>query len=246
MTPGAVPRRPGAGSMLMIVTSISASLAIALAMDLVLIRFSTALSPAILAGALIFNATAIAESLVGGIIEWRRPGHAIGRLMMVAGPLYGIVAAGWTTAETLEPLIGPAAYLVFGWTGALVSWPAVALIAGWIPVLFPTGTLPGPRWRAPAALLVALTSIGLVALAFRPGQIVGGRDYMNPFGLAWWPGFLQPFADAVPFAVLGTLVLAVAAVITRYRRGDRIERLQVRWFVAALAIVPLSLARGTA
>jgi hypothetical protein len=241
MTPGAAPRRPGVGSFLMILTSISASVAIALTMDIVLIRFSTDLPPAILADALIFNATAIAQSLVGGIIEWRRPGHAIGRLMMVAGPLYAVVSAGWTTADTLQPLVDPAAYLVFGWTGVLVSWPAVALIAGWIPVLFPTGTLPGPRWRAPAIVLVAVTSIGLVALAFRPGPIVGGVDLINPFGLAWWPAFLQPFADAVPIAVLGTLLLAVAAVITRYRRGDRVERLQVRWFVAAVAILPLSL-----
>jgi hypothetical protein len=241
MTATGIARRPGVGSILMIVTSISASVAIALAVDSVLILLSTDLSPLILTGALIFNATVIAQSLVGGIIEWRRPGHAIGRLMMVAGPLYGVVSAGWTTAGTLEPLVDPAAYLVFGWTGGLVSWPAVALIAGWIPVLFPTGTLPGPRWRPPAVLLVALTSIGLVALAFRPGPMYGRVDYVNPFGMVWWPGFLQPLADAVPFAVLGTLVLAVAAVITRYRRGDRIERLQIRWFVAAVAIVPLSL-----
>ncbi len=30
--------------------------------------------------------------------------------------------------------------------------------------------------------------------------------------------------------------LAIAALITRYRRGDRIERLQIRWFGAAVAL----------
>jgi len=237
----AAPRRRSVLSILMIVTSISASMAISLAMDAVLIGFSTDVPVRILAGAVLFNGTGIAQSLVGGIIEWRRPGHAIGRLMLIAGPLYAVVAAGWTTADTLQPLIEPAAYQVFSWAAVLFSWPAIALIAGWIPILFPTGALPGPRWRVPAAFLLTLTSIGLLAMALRPGPIVAGVDLVNPVGLDSWPGFLQPFVDAVPLAVLATLLLAVAALITRYRQGDRIERLQVRWLVAAVAIVPLSL-----
>ena len=44
----------------------------------------------------------ILQSLVGSIIEWRRPGHAIGRLMMLAGPLYAFASAGWTTVDLLQ------------------------------------------------------------------------------------------------------------------------------------------------
>jgi hypothetical protein len=238
----ATPRRPGRTSFALIAASIIASTAIAIAVDVVLIRFSTEVSARILVGAAIFNATGIMQSVVGGIIEWRRPGHAIGRLMMLAGPLYAIVSAGWTVFDTIERLVDPEVYRVVALTGTLLSWPAMALIAGWIPILFPTGTLPGPRWRAPAALLLSLTSLGLIAMALRPGPIVGAPDAMvNPFGVEWWPGFLQPFVDAVPLEVLATLLLAVVAVISRYRRGDRIVRLQIRWFVAAVAIVPLSL-----
>ena len=80
-------------------------------------------SPAVIVvGAVLFNATAIMLSLVGGIIEWRRPGHAIGRLMMLAGPMYAIASAGWTTINLLQPLIDPMAYLVFSWTVLLLSW----------------------------------------------------------------------------------------------------------------------------
>ena len=63
----------------------------------------------IVAGVVLFNGTAIMLSLVGGIIEWRRPGHAIGRLMMLAGPMYAIASAGWTTINLLQPLIDPMA-----------------------------------------------------------------------------------------------------------------------------------------
>jgi hypothetical protein len=234
--------RPCRLSFAMIAASITASAAVALAMDVVLVRYATDLSVRVLLGAAIFNGTGIIQSVVGGIIEWRRPGNAIGRLMMIAGPLYAIVTAGWTIGSTLESLVDPEVYRVFSWTVTLLSWPAVALIAGWIPILFPTGALPGPRWRVPAGVLLSLTSVGLVAMSLRPGPPgFEGVDLINPFGFEAWPGFLQPFVDAVPFALLGTLLLAMVAVISRYRRGDRVVRLQIRWFVAAVAIVPVSL-----
>ncbi len=233
--------RPGRLSFAFIVGSLTASIAIAFAMDGVLVRFSTDVPARILAGAVLFNGTAIMQSLVGGIIEWRRPGHAIGRLMMLAGPLYGFVSAGWSTGDTLRPNLDPAAYQAFSMAAGLASYPAVALIAGWIPLLFPTGKLPGARWRTPAGLLLAFMSVGLAAWAVRPGPIVAGRDLVNPVGIESWPAFLQVFVGGIPIAVLATLLQAIAALITRYRRGDRVERLQIRWLVAAVAIVPISL-----
>jgi hypothetical protein len=228
-------------SLALIAASITASVAVSLAMDAVLIRYSTDHRAVDVVGAAVFNCTVILLSIVGGIIEWQRPGHAIGRLMMLAGPLYAFVSAGWTSANLLRPLIDPTAYLLFSWAVYHLSWPAVALIIGWIPLLFPTGTLPGPRWRAPATVVLAMLGGGLIASALRRGEIVAGSGYANPFGVDWWPAILQPLVDAIPLAVLASLLLGVAAVVTRYRRGDRIVRLQIRWFVTAVAIVPVSL-----
>jgi hypothetical protein len=235
------PQRLRRMSLAMIAASITASAAVSLAMDAVLIRYSTDVGAVIVISVTLFNGTAILHSLVGSIVEWRRPGHAIGRLMMVAGPLYAFVSAGWTTANLLQPLIDPTAFQVFSWAVVLLSWLAMALITGWIPLLFPTGNLPGPRWRVPAAGVLTLLGVGLIASALRPGAIAAGSDHVNPFGVDWWPVILQPFVDAVPLAVLATLLLAVVAVITRYRRGDRVVRLQIQWFAAAVAVIPLSL-----
>jgi hypothetical protein len=240
MTGRAGPRRPGWLSFALIAASITASAAIAISMDAVLIRYSTDAAAVIVVGATLFNATAILLSLVGGIIEWRRPSHAIGRLMMLAGPLYAIASAGWTSLNLLRPLIDPMAYQVFSWTVYHLSWLAVAIITGWIPLLFPTGDLPSPRWRVPTAIVLTLLGGGLIASALRPGGF-GASDFVNPFGVDWWPAIFQPLVDAVPIAVLASLLLGVAAVITRYRRGDGIVRLQIRWFVTAAALVPLSL-----
>ena len=118
-----------------------------------------------------FNGTAILLSLVGGIIEWRRPGHAIGRLMMLAGPTVRVRLGGLDHGRP-----APTTHRPHGLPGVqlgacyLLSWPAMALIIGWIPLLFPTGTLPGPRWRVPAAVVLTLLGVGLIALALRPGE----------------------------------------------------------------------------
>ena len=174
MTTHGAPHRLGRLSFALIASSIIASAAISFAMDAVLIRYSTDLRAVDVVGAAVFNATAILLSLVGGIIEWRRPGHAIGRLMMLAGPMYAIASTGWTTITLLQPRIDPMAYLVGSVAVYLLSWPAVALIIGWIPLLFPTGSLPGPRWRAPAAVVLVMFGVGLIGTAFRPGEILAG------------------------------------------------------------------------
>jgi hypothetical protein len=185
----------------------------------------------------LFNATCVLQSLVGATIEWRRPGHSIGRLLMLSGPAYGFVSTVWTTASTLATVLDPQFYLLISWAVFLLSYPVIALMAGWVPLLFPSGTLPGPRWRGPVALLIVLSGIGLAGAAVRPGELAAGTGIVNPFGITGWPGVLQPFVDLIPLEMIGLLALGAAAVITRYRRGDRIERLQIRWLASAVTVI---------
>jgi hypothetical protein len=183
----------------------------------------------------------VLQSVVGGLIEWRRPGHTIGRLLMLSGPAYGFVSAVWTTANTLETLLDPQLYQLVGWAVFVLSFPVITLMAGWVPLLFPTGSLPGPRWRGPVALLVVLSGIGFAGMATRPG-VVAGSETLNPYGIAGWPGVLQPFVDLIPLEMVALVGLGAAAVITRYRRGDWIERLQIRWLASAVTVVAVGFA----
>jgi hypothetical protein len=240
MNDPATTRRPGVVSIAMIVTSLVASVVISGAMDAIVLWVMPSAPGNILVVVPLFNATCVLQSLVGGLIEWRRPGHTIGRLLMLSGPAYGFVSAVWTTADTLETVLDPHLYLVVSWGVVLLSYPVIALMAGWVPLLFPTGSLPGPRWRIPVALLIVLSGIGLGAWATRPGPVVR-PEYVNPFGVAGWPGMLQPFVDLVPLEMLALLALGAAAVITRYRRGDRIERLQIRWLASAVTVIAVGM-----
>ena len=155
--------------------------------------------------------------------------------MMLAGPLYALLAAVWLSADLLEHAIGPEETAIVGWAGAILSYAGVALIAGGIPLLFPSGTLPGPRWRIPVAVVVALFAAGLVSFATRPGPFAD-TSTMNPFGVNRWPPVLQVFVDLIWFDLLALFGLAVAALVVRYRRGDQTQRLQVRLLAAAATL----------
>jgi hypothetical protein len=63
-----------------------------------------------------------------------------------------------------------------------------------------------------------------------------GIDAVNPVGIEGWPSILQPFIDAIPIELVALIALAAAGLFVRYRRGDRVERLQIRWFIAAVAV----------
>ena len=181
--------------------------------------------------------TSISYVLVGALIEVRRPGHRVGRLMIVAGPLFGALSLLWTGSAIVEPLLDARSAAILGWAGAAFSWAGVALIAGWIPLLFPTGSLPGPRWRLPAWIVGALGTVGVVASLLRPGPLSDGTTTQNPFGVAWWPPALDVLVSAVPVLLVALIVLAVAALTARFRSGAAVERLQVQWLLACMAVV---------
>jgi hypothetical protein len=241
VTTGAA-RRPGAFSIAIIWASIGTSVLVSLTMDALLLVPSGYSSAVISISAALFNPTVVVQSVVGAIIEWRRPGHSIGRLLLLSGPLYAFLGFGWLAGDRLQRLVDPDVYLVFSWASGILSWAGVALIVGWIPLLFPTGNLPGPRWRVPAALLVIVSGIGLAALAVKPGPWSLGTGFRSPIAIEGWPSFLGAFVDAIPLELVGLIALAVAALVVRYRRGDRVERLQIRWFTGAVALCAIGFA----
>ena len=181
--------------------------------------------------------TSLLFVVTGTLIEWRRRGHRMGRLLILAGPLFGVLALGWQTAADLRPYLDPTANALLHWLAAPLSWGGLALFTGWIPLLFPTGTLPGPRWRLPAFAIAGVGTAGVIAGAMRPGRVATGIDVDNPFGVAGWPAWLAPLTDGVGLAIAALMVLGFAAVAARYRTGDPVERAQVRWLLAAVGLV---------
>jgi signal transduction histidine kinase len=161
--------------------------------------------------------------LLGLIVAWRRPDSPAGPALvaLAAAPALTSGLEQWgATYGTAHPL--PAAHL-----GAFLSggvW--VFNLAGFVLLclVFPTGFLPGRFWRA-----VPLAFLGAAALVIA----VIGLDSMNLV--------LDAAAGLVLLAALGS---AVAALVVRYRRGDALTRVQLRWLMLGAGSVPILLLAG--
>ena len=172
---------------------------------------------------------------VGAILAIRRPGNPLGWLLLVLG-------LGFTVAFFSTDYVGRA--VVSGWSlpgVVLVAWIsnwgfAVDMAIGftWIPLLFPTGHLPGPRWR-PVAWAIAITMIlGIAANALRPGPLDAGLGTLpNPFGIDALAGILG-LVETLYFPAIAALgVICVGSLFVRFRRSGAVERQQVKWFLLA-------------
>lgn len=192
---------------------------------------------------------------LGVLILARAHGHVVGWLFAIAAPMmataFGCLALGYRLASSdpADPLIG--------WVGLLGSllWAAApVLLLPAVALIFPTGTLPGPRWRWPAALVAALVVMQVAVTLIRPGPMsdsIAG----NPL-TPWLPPMSETALEllmalegvgrlALPLAA----ALGVAAILIRFRRSHGSERQQLKWFLAAVipatVLLPLSISEDT-
>ena len=111
-------------------------------------------------------------SVVGGLLAIRRPGNAIGPLLLGAG-LLAAVSFGAGYYANLDDLMGQGRLpfvVPVAWIGAWTFVPAIGLMVVFLPMLFPTGHLPGPRWRILAGVVIVALSIGTCSRPRRRGR----------------------------------------------------------------------------
>ena len=177
---------------------------------------------------------------VGLLIALRRPDNAVGWLLLLIAIAFAGVEAGQVYIE--EPS-NPGRVAV-AWLASMLGnvWFTLALI--FVPLLFPHGRLPSPRWRPVLWLGAADLVIGATASALTPGplELVDATTIQNPLGV---DGGLPDVLSGIDIVLGGVgVVLAGAAVIVRFRRSRGTERQQLKWFayVGTLAAACLSIA----
>jgi hypothetical protein len=107
-----------------------------------------------------------------------------------------------------------------------------------LPLLFPNGTLPSPRWRIVLAMDLAALTLCLLGQALRPGKldVESPNGIVNPLGTHGWVADVVAAAAAAGnlLALMG-LVLGAASFVVRLRRSHGRERQQLK--VLALVVV---------
>jgi signal transduction histidine kinase len=184
--------------------------------------------------------------LLGILIASRRPRNPIGWIYLGASFALGVVIFGQLYAIhvlLVDPGALPGGH-VMAWISVLFLPVAICLLP-FLFLLFPTGHLPSRRWRPVAWLSAAV----LICLTVGSG-IFAAQIWSNPFvGSEEATMGSQPrvvvavfFAAALTYPV--ALLLSFASVVARFRRSTGEERLQLKWFVAAAAVVAVSISLG--
>jgi hypothetical protein len=184
----------------------------------------------------------VSFSVVGALIASHRPKNLIGWIFLAVGFFYGLLTAG--EAYAIYALLTNPGSLPFGEELSLLAkwiWaPGLGLILVFLPLLFPDGRPPSPRWR-PVGWLGGL-SIGLIciltSIVLWPER---GPVLVRPGGYAteveeWRSGLLDwMYSLAVPVLLLAGLG-AVISLLVRFRRARGDERQQIKWFASAAAL----------
>jgi hypothetical protein len=235
----------------MILVGVAWLTAVATAMLVFVVRSGTSFtdsgSSIALAGVLL---AVLSEASVGAVLAIRRPGNVVGLLLMLGAVLGAVTLLGWVSGAALteqrgqhDDLAGIASLIgVLGFTPSLfVAGPLLAL-------LFPNGRLPGPRWRWAVGAIIAAIAVGSASELVRPGPLMASAAE-NPFGASGLSGaeaFWRVGQALVLASVPAALLLALAAVIVRFRLSNRVERAQLKWFIAAIVAVGTFLTLGVA
>ena len=187
-------------------------------------------------------ANAILVGALGVLITTRRPGNSIGWLLLALAFANTINLV--TTLIAVHGLIsGAAAQSWVEWPVWLGNWTGVttAFLLLFLVFFFPTGRLPGPRWRwaAGGAVGVAIVLVAGSMLTTAATQLAPRfADVPNPIGVSAISAIIGTGGPAFGVALVLTLVLAVGSMVVRFRRSRDAERSQLRWvaYVTAASI----------
>ena len=182
----------------------------------------------------------VALPSVGAILAIRRPRNPIGWLFLVSGAgfIAGIFTTEYVGRATIAGANLPGVVLV-DWIGAWAGSVSLTLAVVWIPLLFPDGHLPGPRWRPVTWAAAVLIVAGTVAQAIVPDAPLGyGGRLPNPVAVGGPIGGIASLLIGLYFPVLVVLgLLSLASLIVRFRRSRDAERQQLKWFLYAVGFL---------
>lgn len=182
--------------------------------------------------------------LVGAVLVVRRPGNAIGKLMVAFAALFGIsLTAEFMVALSDDGIVIPAVDL-FTWLALVVITPIMTVVVFLI-ALFPSGQLESDWLRWPLRITAVLTVIGGIGRAILPVTSTSGdTTLVNPWAIEQ----LAPLAPIDPIGfnlILIVLGLAAVDLIIRWRRSKGTERLQMRALALAIGVFAVGVT-GTA
>lgn len=190
---------------------------------------------------MIWGSGALSLALIGTVVAVRRPRHIVGWLLIMAG--LGESLAG---ASTLYAQYRTSAgeYLPYsdyvGWIGGSMWAFSAATLLIFLPLYFPTGRPPTPRWRwvgwVGVAGIVALL-LGTADVLVSSPHLIGEEWDVIDAASAGRPLFVVSEA-AFPLMMAAAPVALLSLVVRFFRsRGEERQQIKVLMLAAATTVV---------
>jgi hypothetical protein len=177
-------------------------------------------------------------SILGMMILNQQPRNMVGWLMLagalpVVNPINLYLGYLLTPPTTLT-----AGLFIILWVDNW-SWMPIIFPIFLIPLYFPTGRLPTPRWKWVPRLALALWLIFAVITPFAEevGPSSGGWGPLpNPIGFLPTDFMNGPIIIIWGIGLLSIVGGSVVSLFVRYRNAQRLERQQLKWLLYAGAL----------
>ncbi len=185
-------------------------------------------------------------AFVGALLSVRRPGNPIGPILLVLALLVTLSVIDEAlyvpydqdpdpplAIRTFAALNDPLGDLWFVFIGIL------------LPLLFPTGRLPSPRWRPVVWAGVGFMALSALAAACGPERLDFGEHggLNNPLALPGTAGDVLRATQGFGQAGFSIVVLvSLSGVFVRLRRSSGVERQQLKWIAYVFGMMLSGLA----
>ena len=179
---------------------------------------------------------------IGALIV-RRRGNAVGWALLGIGA--GVAVSMFTLEYGIVSATGAIALPAWEWVtlGGLAVWVLTAGAAALLFLLFPTGALPGPRWRpvlkAGIVGVVGSTVLSLINPVRVDATESSAVAFQNPAGIESLRGAISVLLAICGVVAVVAGLLCIASLVVRFRRASSDDRARIKWlaYVAVTGIL---------
>ncbi len=186
----------------------------------------------------------LVPALLGFLIVSERPGQRVGWLLILIGLIGAAMVAlqEWAIYGAFTTSSVPAA----GFAGWISNWAWIVLYAGVLLMLaiFPDGRFLSAHWRTLILCSLALFVLPIFVQASLTTPMVSAFQIDNPFFSFANEGMLFLLFNLGVFFMPLTILLVLGEIIARYRRSAGLQRQQMKWLLAGIALMAAMVIAG--
>jgi len=183
-----------------------------------------------------FRLFPIVFAILAALVINRQPTNMVGWLMTmpVLGGILTFLSDAYFQGVVTPPAVPSPFFLLMVWISS-TSWTLFIFPIILIPLFFPDGYPPSPRWNwiKYYAGAVALFFYGIASASKEISPTDTTWTVTNPIGFLSNATLDRVFSVPWTLALFSLVLICIAALIVRYRRGTNVEKAQIKWVVYA-------------